>query len=61
MFEIELLKCIKTDLALNNLQWLIYPERKPDQTKNLYLYKTELFEIEPVMLDNIRFDCIMFH
>ena len=33
LFEIELFKCIKIDLALNNLEWLIYHKTKPNQTK----------------------------
>ena len=31
MFEIELLICIKMDLALNNQQWLICHKTKPNQ------------------------------
>ena len=33
LFEIELFICIKKDLALNNLQWLICHRIKPNQTK----------------------------
>ena len=29
MFEIELFLCTKRDLALNNLQWLIWHQTKP--------------------------------
>ena len=32
MFEIELFVCIKMDLALNNLQWLICHKAKLNQT-----------------------------
>ena len=30
-FEIELFILIEMDVALNNLQWLIYHKRKPNQ------------------------------
>ena len=52
MFEIELFICIKIDLALNNLQWLICHKTKPNQNKTkqtIYrgketiLIKTQLF------------------
>ena len=33
LFEIELFICIKMDLALNDLQWLICYKSKPNQTK----------------------------
>ena len=33
MFEIELFICIKMDLELNNLQWLICHKTKPNQSK----------------------------
>ena len=33
MFEIELFICIKTDLALNDLQWLICQKTRPNKTK----------------------------
>ena len=32
LFEIELIICIKIDLALNNLQWLMCYKTKPNQT-----------------------------
>ena len=35
MSEIELFLCIKMDLALNNIQWLICHQTKPNQTKML--------------------------
>ena len=35
MFEIELFPCVKMDLALNNLQWLMYHQTKPNKTKIL--------------------------
>ena len=31
MFEMELFICIEMDLALNNLQWLLYNKTKPNQ------------------------------
>ena len=31
LLEIELIICIKMDLALNNLQWLICHKTKPNQ------------------------------
>ena len=37
MFEIELIICIKTDLALNNLQRLIYHETQPTKPVKLRL------------------------
>ena len=40
-FEIELFICIKMDLALNNLQWLICHKIKPNETDkqaSLYIY-----------------------
>ena len=33
MFEIELFICIKMDLAINNLQWLMCGKTKQNQTK----------------------------
>ena len=33
LFEIELFICIKMDLTLNNLQWLICHKIKPNQTQ----------------------------
>ena len=33
LFEIELFICIKLDLALKDLQWLIYHKTKPNKTK----------------------------
>ena len=33
MFEIEPFICIKMDLALNNLQWLVCHKTQPNQTK----------------------------
>ena len=38
LFEIELFICIKMDLVLNNLQWLICHKIKPNQTKYTYIY-----------------------
>ena len=35
LFEIELFICIKMDLALNNLQWLMCHKTKQNQTKLL--------------------------
>ena len=35
MFEIELFICIKMDLALNNLQWLICYKTKTNQTSKI--------------------------
>ena len=31
LFEIELFICIKMDLELNNLKWLMYHKTKPNQ------------------------------
>ena len=39
MFEIELIICIKMDLALNNLQSFIWHKTQPT---NLYMYKEDL-------------------
>ena len=39
LFEIELFVCIKMDLALNNLQLLIWHETKPIQINWIYLKK----------------------
>ena len=36
MFEIELFTCIKMDMALDNLKWLIYHKTKPNQTRFPY-------------------------
>ena len=33
LFELEQFICIKMDLALNNLEWLMYHKTKPNQTK----------------------------
>ena len=43
MLEIELFICIKLDLALNNLQWLICHETRPNKSTSLiyYLQMTE--------------------
>ena len=32
----------KEDLALNNLQWLIFQKTKPNPTYLIYLYKEDL-------------------
>ena len=37
LFEIELFIWINMDLALNNLQWLMYHKIKPNQATN-YLF-----------------------
>ena len=42
MFEIELNICIKIDLALHNLQRLMF--HKTNQPNNLYIAELELFE-----------------
>ena len=33
LFEIELFTCLKVDLGLHNLKWLICHKTKPNQTK----------------------------
>ena len=38
MVEIKLLVCIKMDLVLNNLQWLICHKTKPNQTKPIMFF-----------------------
>ena len=39
LFEIELLISIKMDLALNNLQWLMYHKTKPNQNILIEIYE----------------------
>ena len=38
MFEIELIICLKMDLALNNLQWLIYHKTQTTKQPVIVLY-----------------------
>ena len=47
LFEAELFICIKMDLALNNQQWLIFHETKPNQTKPNHLNMFLKFLLTP--------------
>ena len=63
MFEIELFICIKIDLALNNLQWLIFHKTKlrqvdilPDQS----IIAWEYCRVFSVCFDKFDYICHIF-